>query len=76
MRVFGARDRQDFRYAVQCRRLRGNRIRRIGHHQDVDGIRLDFTRARDAASGCRVEPAVQVFGNDQYLAHVTPVLSV
>src|SRR6185437_14234032 len=44
---------------------------RVGKHQHVNGVRLDFARAGHAARGRGVELPVEVFGDYQDFAHYT-----
>ena len=67
--IGGIGDGQHVRHAGDLRGLGGDAGRIGGEHDDVDGIRLQRLRGAHALGGGRVELAVQVFGDDQNLAH-------
>jgi hypothetical protein len=69
VRVGGIRDGQHLGHAVDLRRFRGDGIRCVGEHQHVDRAGLHVARASDAARRGGIEFAVEVLGDDQYLAH-------
>ena len=75
LRVLGAGDRQHAGDAADLRGFGGDGVRRVGQHQHVDGIGRQCGGAAHAFGGARVELAVQVFGNDQNLAHQTSPFS-
>ena len=52
-----------------CAASRGDGGRIGGEHHDVDGLGLQRLRGGHALGGGGVELAVEVFGDDQYLAH-------
>ncbi len=69
VRVCGIGDGEHLGHAIDFRGVGGDGVRRVGQHQYLDGIRLQFTRAGDAACRTGIEFAVQMFGDDQDLGH-------
>ena len=72
MRVRGIGDRDHLADAGDLRSLRRDRVGRVGQHDDVDAVGVQRLGAGDAARRRAVELAVEVFGDDQDLAHVIP----
>ncbi len=72
VRVRGIGNRQHATHAVDLRSLRRDVRGICGEHDDVDGFRVQCLRRAHALGGGVVEFAVEVFGDDQYLAHSNP----
>ena len=69
MGVGGVGDGQHLGDAGDLRGFGGDGGRVGGQHDDVDGVGLQRLRGGHALGGGGVELAVQVFGDDQNLAH-------
>src|SRR5699024_8362931 len=69
VRVLGACGGQHLADALDLRGFGGHGVRVVGQYQHVDGFRLDRGGGADGTRGGDVEFTVQVFGDDENLAH-------
>jgi hypothetical protein len=75
VRIRRVGDRQHLRHAVDLCRLGGDWVGRIGEHKHVDRFGFQLARTSHAARRARIEFAVQMFGDDQDLAHqISPLV--
>jgi hypothetical protein len=70
MRIFGLADGKHPAHAFELRSFGSNGVDVVSKHQHVDAFGFDGSGSAYGARGRGVEFAVQMFGDDQNLAHV------